>query len=610
VEQAELIKRWRSVELNATRIFHRLRLPTNQKYFVLTVTIAVACGLVAVSYHLLIKLISANLIDRAIASQGRSHALWMLLVPTAGGLAAGLLIHFFAPEARGSGIPQVKIAYSMNYGRVPMRVAFGKAVISALSVGTGGSLGREGPTVQICAAISHSIAKMFSIPRRKQMNQLPVGAAAAIAAAFNTPIAAVTFALEEIIGDLNQKLAASIVIAAVISATIERWLLGAHPLFTGANIYALNDPRELIAYAGLGVTAGVVGVVFIKLILWLRFVFRDRVHVPVWGKPAIGGLIIGVIGLWQPNALGVGYDFLGNVLRGQDQLLLKAALALMIAKLLASAFSYGSGMSGGVLGPSLFVGGVLGVCVWHLLLFVEPNASVARGGFALVGMGAVFAAVIRVPITSILLIFEMTYNYEIILPLMVANAIAYAVATRLSPLSIYEAFMFQDGIHLAEQPKADVLSGITAASVMTHDVVTLPNDITVQEALDVVGSLEFSGYPVLDDGRMVGLITTGDLRRLEAQGRENELIEEVMVRKVVHAHPEQTLDTVVLKLAQREFSQLPVVSRADDSKLLGIITLRDIARAQAKLAATQYSLGPDDTIRPVNVSKVSDRSMF
>jgi CIC family chloride channel protein len=610
VEQAEITNKWHRVERTATRIFHRVRLPTNQKYFVLTVTIAIACGLVAVSYHLLIKLISANLIERVIAIQGPSRVLWMLVVPTAGGLTAGLLIHFFAPEARGSGIPQVKIAYSMNYGRVPIRVATGKAVISALCLGSGGSLGREGPTVQICAALAHSIARMFSIPRRKQMNQLPVGAAAAIAAAFNTPIAAVTFTLEEIIGDLNQKLAASIVIAAVISATVERALLGKNPLFIGANIYALNAAKELVAYAALGVTAGVVGVGFSKLILWLRFAFRDRVHVPVWSKPAVGGAIIGCIGLCHPHALGVGYDFLGTVLTGKDELVLKAVLALMVAKILATAFSYGSGMSGGVLGPSLFVGGMLGVAVWHLLIYIEPGAAIARGAFALVGMGAVFAAVVRVPITSILLIFEMTYNYEIILPLMVANAIAYAVASRLTPLSIYEAFMFQDGIHLGQAPKTDVLSGITAASVMTQDVVTLPSDITVREALNIVGLLEFSGYPVLRDSRMAGLITTGDLRRLEAQGREHELIEDVMTKKVVHAHPEQTLDTVVLKLAQRELSQLPVVSRADDGQLLGIITLRDVARAQARLASMQYSLGPDDTIHPVNVSKVSDRSMY
>jgi chloride channel protein, CIC family len=609
VEQAEITRKWHRVERNATRIFQRLRLPTNQKYFVLTVTIAIACGLVAVSYHLLIKLLSAHLIERVIAIQGPSRVFWMLVVPTGGGLTAGLLIHFFAPEARGSGIPQVKIAYTMNYGRVPIRVATAKAVISALCLGSGGSLGREGPTVQICAALAHTIARMFSIPRRKQMNQLPVGAAAAIAAAFNTPIAAVTFTLEEIIGDLNQKLAASIVIAAVISATVERALLGKNPLFIGANIYALNAAKELVAYAALGVTAGVVGVGFSKLILWLRFAFRDRVHVPMWSKPAVGGVIIGCIGLWQPHALGVGYDFLGTVLTGKDELVLKAVLALMVAKILATAFSYGSGMSGGVLGPSLFVGGMLGVAVWHVLMYIEPGAAIARGAFALVGMGAVFAAVIRVPITSILLIFEMTYNYEIILPLMVANAIAYAVASRLTPLSIYEAFMFQDGIHLGQAPKTDVLSGITAASVMTHNVVTLPSDITVREALDVVGSLEFSGYPVLRDSRMAGLITTGDLRRLEAQGREHELIEDVMTKKVVHAHPEQTLDTVVLKLAQRELSQLPVVSRADDGQLLGIITLRDVARAQARLAAIQYSLGPDDTIHPVNVSKASDRSM-
>jgi CIC family chloride channel protein len=601
VEQAELLRRWHRVELGATRVFQRLRLPANQKYFILTVTIAIACGLTAVSYHFLIRLLTANLIGRALELQGPSRVVWILVIPVAGGLAAGLLIHFFAPEARGSGIPQVKIAYTMNYGRVPMRVAFGKAVISALCVGSGASLGREGPTVQICAALSHAIGRLFSIPRRKQMNQLPVGAAAAIAAAFNTPIAAVTFALEEIIGDLNQKLAASIVIAAVISATIERWLLGAHPLFTGANVYALNHPQELLAYAALGISAGFVGVVFSKMILWLRMAFRDRLNLPSWSKPAIGGAIIGVIGLWQPHALGIGYDFLGTVLQGQDGLVLKAVLALMAAKMLASAFSYGSGMSGGVLGPSMFVGGMLGAATWHVLAYIDSSAQIEHGAFALVGMGAVFAAVIRVPITSILLIFEMTYNYEIILPLMIANAIAYAVASYFSPLSIYEAFLFQDGIHLGHAPKTDALARITAASVMTQDVVTLPDDITVAEALNVVGRLEFNGYPVLRDGHMVGLITTGDLRRLEAEGRQAEMVADLMTRKVVHAHPDQTLDTVILKLAQRELSQLPVVSRVDDTRLLGIVTLRDVARAQARLAAMQYSLGPDDTIHPANI---------
>jgi CIC family chloride channel protein len=170
--------------------------------------------------------------------------------------------------------------------------------------------------------------------------------------------------------------------------------------------------------------------------------------------------------------------------------------------------------------------------------------------------------------------------------------------------------MFQDGIHMGPAPRTDVLSGITAASVMTQEVVTLPDDITVKESLGIVGRLEFNGFPVLHDGKMVGLITTGDLRRLEADGRQEEWIANVMTKKVVHAHPEQTLDTVVLKLAQRELSQLPVVSRADDGRLLGIITLRDVARAQARLASSQYTLGPDDTISPTNVSQVSDRSMF
>ncbi|HJQ24804.1 MAG TPA: chloride channel protein [Blastocatellia bacterium] len=607
MQSAERATKWYQVELGATRFFQRLRLPANQKYFILTVTIAVACGLMAVTYHKLIRLASEYMIERALAVEGPSRVFWIFFVAIGGSLLAGLLLHFFFPEARGSGIPQVKIAYAMNYGKVPMRVAAGKALISVLCVGSGASLGREGPTVQICAALSNVIARMFSIPRRKQMNQLPVGAAAAIAAAFNTPIAAVTFALEEIIGDLNQKLAASIVIAAVIAATIERWLLGANPLFTGANVYALNHPTELLAYAALGIVAGIVGVVFSRLILFLRMFFRERVHIPAWSKPAVGGTIIGAIALWQPHALGIGYEYLGKVLQGADNLVLKAVVALLVAKLLASAFSYGAGMSGGVLGPSMFVGAMLGAAVWHVLAQLQASPEIARGAFALVGMGAMFAAVIRVPITSILLIFEMTYNYEIILPLMIANAIAYTVASRLMPLSIYEGFLFQDGIHIQTTPSPDALSRITAASVMTQDVVTLPDDITVKEALDVVGRLEFNGYPVLHEGRLVGLITTNDLRRLEAEGSQGVMVADAMTRKVVHSHPDQTLDTVVLKLAQRELSQVPVVSRVDDTRLLGIITLRDIARAQARLAAMQYSLGPDDTIRPTSEETIRPR---
>jgi CIC family chloride channel protein len=601
VQQTKREKKWYRIELGATRFFQRIHLPPNQKYFILTVTIAIACGITAVLYHLLIRLISANVINRVLAIQGSSKSFWILVVPALGGLVVGLLIHFFFPDARGSGIPQVKVAYAMEYGRVPMRTAVGKAIVSALSVGSGSSLGREGPTVQICAAISYAISKLFSVPRRVQMNQLPISAAAALAAAFNAPLAAVTFAIEEIVGDLNQKLAASIVIAAVIASTIERWLLGEHPLFAGANVYVLNRPMELIAYAALGVAAGIVGVIFTKLVLLLRMVFRDRINIPAWAKPAVGGAMVGVIGLWQPNALGLGFDFLGTVLQGQDNLLLKAALFLLLAKVLSTAVSYGSGMSGGIVGPSLFIGGLLGTAMWHLVVYLNPSVEATRGAFALVGMGAMFAAVVRVPMTSILLIFEMTNNYAIILSVMIANATAYLVSSRFSPLALYEALLFQDGIHLGTIPKTDALARITAASVMTQDVVTLPDDITVNEALDIVGRLEFNGFPVCKEGKLVGVITTNGLKRLEAEGQEGELISSVMTKKVIHAHPDQTLDTVVLKLAQRELSQLPVVSRADDSRLLGIITLRDIARAQARLASSKYSLDQDDTIRPANL---------
>lgn len=591
-EWARVKRKWYRVELKATRLLDALGLAENQKILALTLMIGAVCGLAAVLFHVALDVAQRQFIYRAVELPSHWRIFWMVVVPTAGGILAGFLLQF-VHEARGSGIPQVKAAYHLNYGRIPFKVVLGKIGLGTLCIGSGLSLGREGPTVQICAGFASLLGRLTAVSRRNLMNLVPVGSAAGLAAAFNTPIAAVTFTLEEIIGDLSHKSIGAIVVASVIAAVIERSILGSHSLFIVPPYY-LNQARELLFYAVLGVLAAGVSVLFHVGLLRLRQWFLAW-NIPVWAKPGVGGLIVGLMGLTAlygfgaRGVFGIGYDTLSHALQGQ--IVLKVALVLTIAKLAATVVSYSSGAAGGIFAPTLFIGGMLGSAVGTLEAYaLGMEVTRATEAFALVGMGAVFAGIVRAPITSVLIIFEMTNNYTIILPLMIANAISYAVASWLSPTPIYEALLMQDHIHLPHRAPPHLLNKLTVASAMTRDVYTLTKGLSVEAAYqrakerqETVG--RYHGFPVVDgQGRLTGFITLNDLRREMGKGNGDKRLDEVAVKKIIHAHPDQTLENALLKLGQREISQLPVVSRLDDTQLLGIITLRDIARAQAKLA--------------------------
>lgn len=586
LQRSQLRRKWYRIELKATHFFDRLGLPDNQKLFLLTLLVGAVCGLMAVAFHVLIRAAERNILRHVFLAIGWRQVVLTLLVPTLGGLGVGLLLHFWVPEARGSGIPQVKTAYFLNYGRIPFRSAIGKLVTAVISLGTGASIGREGPTVQICAAVSSFLGRFFAVSRRRLMELIPVGSAAGVAAAFNTPIAAVTFAFEEIIGDLNQKMLGGIVIAAVIASAIARGIEGPGPIYTEVPAYGMNHPAELIFYVLLGAIVAGVAVFFAETLLRLRLIFRRLRRVPGWLKPAIGGFAVGIVGLFAPQAMGGGYETLSDALKGNLSLTLMMTLSL--AKVVTTVLSYGSGGSGGIFAPSLFIGGMVGGTIGRIVEAAFPQSQTAPGAFTLVGMGASFCGVIRAPITSVLIIFEMTGNYSLILPLMVASAVSYTIASRLQPLPIYEALLMQDGIHLARPQPTAALHKVTAASVMTREVETLPVNLSVREALERVEESPHHGFPVVDGARrLVGFITVNDLRRCVADGREEALLKEVAVKKVIHAHPDHTLDRVMLKFGQQELSLLPVVSRVDPTKLLGIISMRDVVRAQARLAAEE-----------------------
>lgn len=576
--------KWYRFQIRARKVFIRIPLQEHQKISILTLLIGAISGLAAVSFHLLLDFFQNHIIYNAAAIAHWWRIPLLIIIPTVGGLIAGAGLYFFAPEARGSGIPQVKTAFFLDGGRIPARVIPGKMLLAALNIGTGASLGREGPTVQICAALASLLGRAFAISRRRLQSLVPVGAAAGLAAAFNTPIAAVTFTLEEILGDSAAKPLGSIVIAAVIAAVIEHALLGEHPLFS-VPAYKLNNALQLVFYALLGLLAGLASVTFNDGLLRLRLFFKRQRVVPQWATPAVGGFILGIIGILgviltgSSSIFGVGYSQLSVEL--QSGLPVKILILLGAFKLVATVVSYSSGSSGGIFGPALYIGGMLGGLVGILAHSLDPLAQ--PGAFALVGMGAVFSGIVRAPVTSIIMIFEMTNNYSIILPLMVANITSYALATRLSPTPIYDALLLQDDIHLPHTER-HALRQIPVSRAMTRNVATVSGDLSVAEAFKNVQALPtyHHAYPVLNEsGQLVGLFTFNDLKRALAAGRGDRRVDEIVSRTLVHAHPDHTLDIVMIKLGRKGISQLPVVSRVNTSRLLGIITMHDVTRALA-----------------------------
>ena len=567
------------------RGFARL-VPSEQgRLLLLTIVIGGVCGLTAVLFHVAIQAAERLFIDRAFDAGPGRWAFWVIATPTLGALLCGIVLDRM-PSARGSGVPQVKVVYTLNSGRLRLRDAVAKFLISTVQIGTGSSLGREGPTVYICSAIASTVGRWFAVSPVSLRRLIPVGTAAGIAAAFNAPIAAVTFTIEELVGDLDQTMLSGVVVAAALAAVIERTVLGTDPVFSSVQPYELSHTSSLLTYALLGVTAAVVARVFTGGILWFRAAFRRLTSVPTFAHPAIGGLFTGclaVVALLLVNSRGVtggGYDTLAAALGGK--LGVDVLLVLCALKVAATITSYSSGGSGGVFAPSLFIGGMLGGAFGHLDRIALGHADAETGAFALVGMGAVFAAVIRAPITSILIIFEMTDGYGLILPLMIANSTAYLLARRGDRKSIYEALIEQDGIRLPHKSAAmAALSSWRVEQAMTTtDLVTIVADATVKDAVAALRA-GFSTFPVVDGtGRYVGLISEARLRRGVAEGAGSEPVRTLLMHREVLTS-QQALHDAVVRMNKLGVRQMAVVDTDDPTRLVGMFAMSDVVRAHA-----------------------------
>lgn len=583
---------WRTRLLDAGRVvlsaFQRIVPGEPSRVLILTLVAGVLCGLAAVAFHLTIQFAESLFIDRALAAAQPYWIFWTIVTPMIGGMVSGVLLAYVTPDARGSGVPQVKVAYAIKGGMVAFRTAVGKFLIGAIQIGTGSSLGREGPTVQVCAGVTSSLGRTMALSRQNQRRLLPVGAAAGIAAAFNAPIAAVTFVIEEILGDLDQSVLSGIIVAAAVAAAIERAVAGADPEFRIPSGFSFDHFETVIFYGLLGVLAAFASIAFSDSLLSLRRFFQRLKIVPLWARPGIGGLITGVLAvaailLFNTNGVtGSGYHTLSEALSGN--LTFQVMLVLGVMKLLATVFAYASGGAGGIFAPALFIGGMLGGVVGQIDVLVFHHPSSEIGSFALVGMGAVFAGIIRAPITSVLIIFELTGGYSMILPLMIANMTAYALASRLRPTPVYEALLDQDGIHLPHRkgPVAHALEQLHASDAMSTETITLSANSTVRAAVKRAAQHNFTAYPVIEpDGRFVGVISLARLRRVEAAGEGDSPVRAVINTRPA-LFPDTRLVTALVLMQQSDTRQLAVVSREEPGKLLGMVTMSDIFRAQSR----------------------------
>jgi CIC family chloride channel protein len=440
--------------------------------------------------------------------------------PLVGSLVGGWLLFKFFPDARGSGIPQTRVALVLQNGIIGMRTVVGKFICSSISLGSGVALGREGPSVHIGAGIASFAGRRLGLSVERTKSLIPVGTAAAVAAAFNTPLAAVLFTLEEILGDLHARVVGTVVIGAITSWMILHLILGDEPLFH-VPAYQLVHPLEFFIYALLGLIGGLVSTAFVKMLLWQRAVFLKAPERWKPFTPAVGGLVVGLLSLLAPGVLGVGYNLVSDALNGE--MALKMMLLLLVLKLVATTTSYGSGNAGGIFGPALFIGAMLGGAVGQIAHTLLPDHTGTAGAYALVGMGAAFAGIVRTPMTSVIMIFEVTRDYTIIVPLMIANMCSYLVSQRLQQLPIYEALSRQDGItmpspeHLPEPLTVESamrpLNESSAAVSEQSDHEFVHPDDPLDAALQCMGAANVDELQVIGraGGRQVGVLGTTDV---------------------------------------------------------------------------------------------------
>lgn len=577
----------------------RARFTDGQRFLILCMLAGVLCGLAAVAFHLAIHF-SFDFIWYSAEELGPWFWVVMPFVPALGGLAAGIILAKFAPGAVGSGIPQTKASYYNDFGVMSIKEAFWRFILGTLFIGTGNSLGREGPTVHMCAAIASKLGQLFGLAKARIQAMVPIGMGAGIAAAFNAPISALFFVFEELLDDFSTKALGGLVVAVVIAAAVSRLMLGEDPVLTvDINEHFATSWWMLVAVP-LGIAAGFIGHGFVTSLLHLRGKAKES-KVPRWLQPAAGGLAVGLMGttaFWvtglfgepQHGVFSIGYGSLLDAFQGQ--LVFAVMLILFVFKFAATVLNYATGGSGGLFSPTLFLGGMLGGIfgigmVWmhkHTGIFHIENPNDVIGACVLLGMGALFASIVRCPFTSVLIIFEMTRNYSLILPLMAGNTLSYFIALQLRRVPLYNALLLQDGVNLRKLPAyqgAQDYRNLPVSTIMTYDVVSVDASLPPAQALEKIAQGKIHhGYPALDGEYLAGMIMHHELEEMRDAGEERPLKEVLAAQNIIYATPDTSIRGAATLMIRDDVLQIPIVSPKNERRLLGVLTLHDIARQQ------------------------------
>jgi len=568
---------------NSFRMFH---------ISILAAIIGVVAGLVAFALFTLIGLLWNLVFFQQVSTEltdldSNPIGLWMLVVPAIGGFVISLMAKYGTPKIKGHGIPEAMEAVLENRSRISPRVAVFKPIATAIAIGTGGPFGAEGPIIQTGGALGSILGQIVRTTAVERKVLLACGAAAGMAATFNTPIAAVILAIELLLFEFKSRSFIPLVIATVVATTVRMPLLGQGPLFQ-VTISDFGIPRALPFYILLGLLCGLVAVGFTRVFYWTEDLF-ERLPVNEFWLPVIGGFGLGIIGYFVPQVLGVGYDTISEILN--NQLPLNILLTLMIFKTLALLVSLGSGTSGGLLAPMFMSGAAMGGAFAIILNNMMPGLNLAPGAFALAAMAAVFGSASRATFAFIIFAFEITQDYHAILPLMLVCVIADGVALVLMRNTIMTEKLARRGLRVPQEYEADVLQQVSVGTMMDPVPMTLPSDLTVQQLADHIAQGEAAyvrhqAFPIVDEhGRLSGIITRGDLlRALETTSGESLSVCQAGTQLLVVTYPDEMLHDALHKLLAHDIGRLPVVRREAPQQLVGYLSRGAILRArQSKL---------------------------
>jgi len=545
----------------------------------LAALVGVAAGLGAVAFRWLISTFQSLFFDGGEQVFGALGRHYVILIPVIGGLLVGLIIHFLAREAKGHGVPEVMAAVAAKGGRIRPRVSIVKTLVSSICIGSGGSVGREGPIVQIGSSIGSAVGQWLRLPEDWLRTLIACGAAGGISATFNAPIAGVFFALEVILGRFISRSFAFVVISSVVADVVAHAFLGDTQSFL-VPAYELISAWEIPIYVVLGIAAGVVALVFIYVLYKSEDIF-DGWKFPSYLKPAFGGIFIGLIGFYSLDLFGVGYEGVERALLGD--IAVSTLLIMGVLKLIATSVTIGSGGSGGIFAPSLFLGAMFGGAFGETAHRIFPTITAPSGAYAVVGMAAVFAGAARAPITAIIILFEMTRDYNIILPLMLAVVISTVVVRGFNPETIYTTKVRRAGIDLRRYEDVDVMRSITVGEAMTRDFPTVSPKMPVSELLSKASRTGHHGFPVVgEDGRLFGVVTLADVESATTSESDELRVEDIATKSPIVAYPDQSLYEALLKLGAKDVGRIPVVDRNDRTRLLGVLRRHDIIRAYRK----------------------------